>query len=94
MSWEARAACAQEQFDPEIFFGNTRDDERRAKAVCGTCSVRIDCLAAALVGRLDFGIWGGLNERERRRLTRRHPQVRDWRDYLAANGLSRLSVRA
>lgn len=94
MPWEERAACGKGQFDPEIFFGSTASDERRAKAVCGTCTVRVDCLAAALAGRLEFGVWGGLNERERRGLIRRNPGIRDWRAFIVENGVSRLVVRA
>lgn len=92
MSWEERAVCAN--FDPEIFFGTTARDERRAKGICGTCSVRRECLAAALQDGIDFGVWGGLNERERRSLRRRHSGTGDWSALLAEVGLSQLTARA
>jgi WhiB family transcriptional regulator, redox-sensing transcriptional regulator len=76
MPWEEGAACGR--FDPELFFGTTASDERRAKAICNTCSVRRECLEAALAGPIEFGVWGGLNERERRALRRRHPTTDDW----------------
>ena len=91
MSWEERAACAS--FDPEIFFGTTARDERRAKGVCGTCHVRKECLLVALEEGIDFGVWGGLNERERRTLRRRNAGTRDWRTYVAETGMSRLTLR-
>jgi WhiB family redox-sensing transcriptional regulator len=47
------------------------DRERRAKAICATCSVRKDCLEYALRIREPHGIWGGLNELERRALLAR-----------------------
>ena len=91
MSWEERAACAA--FDPEIFFGTTARDERRAKGVCGTCAVRQECLLVALEDGIDFGVWGGFNERERRTLRRRHTGVADWKAFFAEAGLSRVSLR-
>ena len=91
MSWEEEAACGV--FDPELFFGTTASDERRAKAICGTCAVRSECLAIALSSGMEFGVWGGLNERERRSLRRRNPGVADWRALIDERGLRRLKVR-
>ncbi len=79
--WEADALCGRE--DPETFFPVTVDIERRAKALCRGCPVRRECLADALASRAYFGIWGGMNERERRRLIRANPGVRDWGHWLA-----------
>jgi WhiB family redox-sensing transcriptional regulator len=45
--------------------------------------VRTECLADALDNRVEFGVWGGLTERERRALLRRRPNVRSWRSLLA-----------
>jgi WhiB family redox-sensing transcriptional regulator len=47
--------------------------------VCRSCPVRFECLADALDNRIEFGVWGGMTERERRALLRRHPTVRSWR---------------
>lgn len=91
MSWEEEAACGA--FDPELFFGTTASDERRAKAICGTCAVRTECLAIALSSGIEFGVWGGLNERERRSLRRRNPGIADWRSLIEERGLRRLKVR-
>ena len=43
------------------------------------CPVRTECLADALDNRIEFGVWGGMTERERRALLRRRPNVSSWR---------------
>jgi WhiB family redox-sensing transcriptional regulator len=68
MGWHERALCAQT--DPEAFFPEKGGSTREAKRVCGSCDVRVDCLEYALSNDERFGIWGGLSERERRRLKR------------------------
>src|SRR5205807_3175113 len=50
-----------------------------SKRICRSCPVRYECLADALDNRIEFGVWGGMTERERRALLRRHPQVPSWR---------------
>ena len=57
--WQERALCAQT--DPEAFF---------PERICQGCEVRDECLEYALAHDERFGIWGGLSERERRRLKR------------------------
>lgn len=69
MSWQERALCAQT--DPEAFFPEKGGSTREAKKVCQSCEVRVDCLEYALLMDERFGIWGGLSERERRRLKKR-----------------------
>jgi len=61
--------------------------QRSARELCFTCPVRTACLVEALESETEFGIWGGLTERERRALIRRHPDVTDWAAWLAANDL-------
>ena len=46
------------------------------------CEVRTECLADALDNRVEFGVWGGMTERERRALLRRRPDVSSWRRLL------------
>ncbi|MFB7600769.1 WhiB family transcriptional regulator [Streptomyces sp. NPDC056160] len=53
-----------------------------AKSVCYHCPVRVECLAYALDQRMEYGVWGGMTERERRALLRRHPDVASWRQIL------------
>jgi len=67
-SWQDRALCAQT--DPEAFFPEKGGSTREAKKICLGCEVRSECLDYALAHDERFGIWGGLSERERRRLKR------------------------
>ncbi len=66
--WQERALCAQT--DPEAFFPEKGGSTREAKRICLGCEVRDACLDYALAHDERFGIWGGLSERERRRLKR------------------------
>ncbi|WP_345413817.1 WhiB family transcriptional regulator [Pseudonocardia xishanensis] len=66
--WQERALCAQT--DPEAFFPEKGGSTREAKRICAGCEVRAECLEYALAQDERFGIWGGLSERERRRLRR------------------------
>lgn len=65
--WQVRALCAQT--DPEAFFPGQGEPAAAAKAVCMRCPVRAECLAYALE-RDEYGVWGGLSERQRRALKR------------------------
>ncbi len=66
--WQERANCLG--VDPDLFFPERGASTREAKAVCKGCEVRDDCLEYALANGEKFGIWGGLSERERRRVRR------------------------
>jgi WhiB family transcriptional regulator, redox-sensing transcriptional regulator len=68
-SWMDAANCLG--CDPELFFPARGESCVEAKAVCFGCRVRVDCLEYALATGEKHGIWGGLSERERRRLRRR-----------------------
>ena len=68
LSWQTDALCAQT--DPEAFFPEKGGSTRDAKKICTTCEVKAQCLDYALANDERFGIWGGLSERERRRLRR------------------------
>jgi WhiB family redox-sensing transcriptional regulator len=68
-SWQERALCAET--DPEAFFPEKGGSTREAKKICTGCEVKAECLEYALANDERFGIWGGLSERERRRLRRR-----------------------
>ncbi|TPG34533.1 WhiB family transcriptional regulator [Mycobacterium hodleri] len=66
--WQENALCAQT--DPEAFFPEKGGSTREAKRICLGCEVKDACLDYALAHDERFGIWGGLSERERRRLKR------------------------
>ena len=68
LSWQDQANCMG--VDPDLFFPERGASTREAKEVCRGCVVRLDCLEYALDSAEKFGIWGGLSERERRRLRR------------------------
>ncbi|MEO8827684.1 WhiB family transcriptional regulator [Lapillicoccus sp.] len=69
LTWQERSLCAQT--DPEAFFPEKGGSTREAKKVCIGCEVRAECLEYALAKDERFGIWGGLSERERRKLKKR-----------------------
>src|SRR5499427_1893211 len=77
--WTARAAC--KETDPDELFVQGAA-QNRAKLICRGCVVRTECLADALDNRIEFGVWGGMTERERRALLRRRPDVTSWRELL------------
>jgi WhiB family redox-sensing transcriptional regulator len=66
--WQFRANCMG--VDPELFFPERGSSTREAKEVCRGCVVREDCLDFAIANGEKFGIWGGMSERERRRVRR------------------------
>ncbi|MFA5891192.1 MAG: WhiB family transcriptional regulator [Actinomycetota bacterium] len=68
LPWQEQALCAY--VDPDVFFPEKGGSSREAKRICAQCTVQEDCLEYALVNDERFGIWGGLSERERRRLKR------------------------
>lgn len=64
--WMDEAVCAQ--VDPELFFPEKNGNAAPARRLCGTCPVAGECLEFALTNGERFGVWGGLSERERRKL--------------------------
>ena len=90
IDWSERGLC--ETADPDALFVEGAA-QKRAKALCGGCRVRTECLARALDERIEYGVWGGMTERERRALLRRRPTVTSWRRLLetarAAHGRTR-----
>jgi WhiB family redox-sensing transcriptional regulator len=82
MTWDEEASCRS--VDPEVFFPDRPSDHASmAKAICRGCPVRAQCLEFALEARLDYGVWGGMTEIERRSL-RRSRQRKARREALAA----------
>jgi WhiB family redox-sensing transcriptional regulator len=73
-SWQMFANCLG--VDPDLFFPERGASTKEAKQVCQGCVVREDCLEYALANGEKFGIWGGLSERERRRIRRQRALAR------------------
>jgi len=71
--WRGQSACQSE--DPELFFplsplGPGLAQLAVAKAVCGRCRVRAECLRFALSTGQEYGVWGGMSEEERTAMRR------------------------
>lgn len=71
--WQDDALCAQT--DPEAFLPKKGGSTKAAKKVCALCLVRSECLEYALKNSESFGVWGGLSERERRKLRKERRQL-------------------
>lgn len=69
VAWMTQAACRD--LTPGLFFPFDDREVSQAKAVCDSCPVIDRCLDYALEERIDHGVWGGLSESQRRRITRR-----------------------
>lgn len=80
--WVAQARCTEGDPDALFVMGAAQNV---AKRICRHCEVKDDCLADALDNRIEFGVWGGLTERQRRALLKRHPDVVGWRDVIIAS---------
>lgn len=80
-NWNSSAAC--KDTDPDLLFVQGAA-QNRVKVICAGCNVRTECLAIALDNQIEYGVWGGMTERERRSLLRRRPNVTSWRELLMA----------
>ena len=78
--WASAAVCKKSTAD-ELFVQGA--EQHKAKVMCSGCPVRAECLADALDNRMEWGVWGGITERERRAVLRKRPNVTSWRDLLA-----------
>lgn len=63
-------------------------DQKRARAICLGCPVRSQCLAEALDNRIEWGVWGGMTERERRSLLRERTDIESWQSVLCGTKTS------
>ncbi|MDO9378189.1 MAG: WhiB family transcriptional regulator [Nocardioidaceae bacterium] len=79
--WATDAAC--KDAGPDVLFVKGAE-QNRAKQMCTGCPVRAECLSEALDNEIEWGVWGGMTERERRALLRRRPNVTSWRAILEA----------
>jgi WhiB family redox-sensing transcriptional regulator len=79
--WARLAQCKDSDLDMLFVRGA---EQNRAKNLCAGCPVKTECLAEALDNRIEWGVWGGMTERERRALLRSRPNVTSWRRLLEA----------
>lgn len=68
LAWQDYANCRGA--DADLFFPERGASTRKAKSICAACEVKAECLDYAIEMGEKFGIWGGLSERERRRVRR------------------------
>lgn len=78
--WALDAACGQH--DPEKFFVQG-SEQKKVKSLCFECPVQVQCLADALENHIYYGVWGGMTERERRKLHREFPRIKGWLNILS-----------
>lgn len=88
-NWRAAGRCRTEHAD-DLFVTGAR--QREARRFCLPCPVRAECLAHALDQRVEWGVWGGATERERRALLRACPAVESWREVLIRARAARSST--
>ncbi len=81
--WITQAKCRSG--DPDALFVRGAE-QRKAAVICRHCPVVLECRADALDNRVEFGVWGGLTERQRRALLRKNPHITNWAEYLASGG--------
>ncbi len=81
-AWVSRASCRST--DPEELFVRGAAQKKAAAAICRHCPVAAECLAEALDNNMEFGVWGGMTERQRRALHKQHPDVESWSEFIAA----------
>lgn len=80
-AWVASARCRTTDPD-ELFVSGAA--QRKAAVICRHCPVMTECAADALDNRIEFGVWGGLTERQRRVLLKKHPDVDSWTEFFGA----------
>lgn len=88
--WAPNASCRQAKPD-ELFVRGA--EQNKAKLMCTGCPVRAECLAEALDNEIEWGVWGGMTERERRALLRRRPKA-SWRTVLESARNEAVAVSA
>jgi WhiB family redox-sensing transcriptional regulator len=77
--WVSKGLCRTSDPD-ELFVRGAA--QRRAAVICRHCPVMQECRADALDNHVEYGVWGGLTERQRRAMLKRHPEVVSWADFL------------
>ncbi|MEI6253951.1 MAG: WhiB family transcriptional regulator [Mycobacteriaceae bacterium] len=80
IAWVSQALCRAS--DPDQLFVRGAA-QRKAAVICRHCPVVTECGADALDNRVEFGVWGGMTERQRRALLKQHPEVSSWSEFFA-----------
>ena len=80
IAWVSKARCRSTHPDDLFVRGAA---QRKAAVICRHCPVIAECGADALDNRMEFGVWGGMTERQRRALLKQHPEVVSWAEFFA-----------
>ena len=80
IEWVKKARCRSKNPDDLFVTGAA---QKKAATICRHCPVIAECLADALDNQVEFGVWGGMTERQRRALLKQHPEVVSWSDFFA-----------
>ncbi|MCX5043145.1 WhiB family transcriptional regulator [Aldersonia sp. NBC_00410] len=81
IAWVSQARCRE--VDPDQLFVRGAA-QRKAATICRHCPVLMQCGADALDNHVEFGVWGGMTERQRRALLKQHPEVESWAEFFEA----------
>ena len=81
IAWVSSARCRAT--DPDRLFVSGAA-QRKAAVICRHCPVIVECAAEALDNQMEFGVWGGMTERQRRALLKQYPEVNSWADFFVA----------
>ncbi len=82
LAWTSQALCRS--IDPDELFVRGAA-QRKAANICRHCPVMMECAADALDNKVEFGVWGGMTERQRRALLKQHPEVTSWGEFFEAH---------
>jgi WhiB family transcriptional regulator, redox-sensing transcriptional regulator len=77
-AWVSEALCKTKDPD-ELFVRGSA--QRKAAVICRHCPVMQQCAADALDNQVEYGVWGGMTERQRRALLKQHPEFSSWADF-------------
>jgi len=89
IAWVSQARCKEVDTDQLFVRGAA---QRKAATICRHCPVLMQCGADALDNRVEFGVWGGMTERQRRSLLKQHPEVESWSDFFAAQRHNKVAM--
>ena len=89
IAWVSQARC--KEVDPDQLFVRGAA-QRKAATICRHCPVLMECGADALDNRVEFGVWGGMTERQRRALIKQHPEVTSWSDFFRVQRTQKVAM--
>lgn len=87
IAWVSQGLCRST--DPDQLFVRGAA-QRKAAVICRHCPVIAECGADALDNRVEFGVWGGMTERQRRALLKQHPDVSSWAEFFSTQRRQRI----